>query len=65
MYGKISRTEPLLPELSANVEDMHGLLKLDALLDRIRGCVQLRGARVALALPTFVAGYLFPDLYPA
>lgn len=113
------------------IDYMHGLLKLDALLDRIRGYVQLRGARVApapkpdrptlkpeaahmlqealfrgevgrgdmirvsgmaertgrmllgqlldegllvssmpkgpvrLALPTFVAGYLFPDLYPA
>lgn len=113
------------------IDYMHSLLKLDALLDRIRGYVQLRGARVApapkpdrpplkpeaahmlqeallrgevgrgdmirvsgmaertgrmllgqlldegllvssmpkgpvrLALPTFVAGYLFPDLYPA
>lgn len=113
------------------IDYMSGLLKLDALLDRIRGYVQLRGARVApaprpdqpalkteavymlqeallrgevtrgdmirisgmaertgrmllgqllsegllvsdtpkgpvrLALPTFVAGYIFPDLYPA
>ncbi|CAG0957974.1 Fic family protein [Geobacter sp.] len=113
------------------IDYMQGLLKLDALLDRIRGYVQLRGAKVApapkpdrpplkpeaahmlqeallrgevgrgdmirvsgmaertgrmllgqlldegllvssmpkgpvrLALPTFVAGYLFPDLYPA
>ncbi|MBI1921625.1 MAG: hypothetical protein HYS23_11170 [Geobacter sp.] len=110
---------------------MQGLLQLDSLLDRIRGYVQLRSAKVApppkpgqpglkpeaaymlqeallrgevgrgdmirvsgmaertgrmllgqlldegllvanmpkgpvrLALPTFVAGYLFPDLYPA
>lgn len=113
------------------IDYMNGLLKLDALLDRIKGYVQLRGARVApgpkpeypalkpeaaymlqeallrgevtrgdmirvsgmaertgrmllgqllsegllvsdtpkgpvrLAFPTFVAGYLFPDLYPA
>lgn len=113
------------------IDYMNGLLKLDDLLDRIRGYVQLRGAKVApaplpehptlkpeaaymlqeallrgevgrgdmirvsgmaertgrmvlgqlleegllvsdmpkgpvrLAFPTFVAGYLFPDLYPA
>jgi Fic family protein len=113
------------------IDYMNSLLKLDALLDRIRGYVQLRGAKVApapkpehpalkpeaaymlqeallrgeatrgdmirvsgmaertgrmvlgqlldegllvsdtpkglvrLAFPTFVAGYLFPDLYPA
>lgn len=113
------------------IDYMSDLLKLDALLDRIKGYVQLRGARVApapkpdqpalkaeaaymlqeallrgeiargdmirfsgmaertgrmllgqlvsegllvsdtpkgpvrLAFPTFVAGYLFPDLYPA
>jgi Fic family protein len=113
------------------IDYMNGLLKLDALLDRIKGYVKLRGARVApgpkpdrgpfkpqaaymlqeallrgevargdmirvsgmaertgrmllaqlldegllvsdtpkgwvrLAFPTFVAGYLFPDLYPA
>ncbi|NVO00899.1 MAG: Fic family protein [Geobacteraceae bacterium] len=112
------------------IDYMHGLLQLDSLLDRIRGYVQLRGAKVIpppkpglptlkpeaaymlqeallrgevtrgdivrvsgmaertgrmllgqlldegllvssmpkgpvrLALPTFVAGYLFPDLYP-
>jgi Fic family protein len=113
------------------IDYMHGLLKLDTLLERIHGYVQLRGAKVApppkpgspplkpeasfmlqeallrgevgrgdmirvsgmaertgrivlsqlldegllvsnmpkgpvrLALPTFVSGYLFPDLYPA
>lgn len=113
------------------IDYMHGLLQLDSLLGRIRGYVQLRGAKIApppkpglpalkpeaaymlqeallrgevtrgemirvsgmaertgrmllgqllnegllaanmpkgpvrLALPTFVAGYLFPDLYPA
>lgn len=113
------------------IDYMQGLLQLDTLLDRMRGYVQLRGAKVApapkpdhptlkpeaaymlqeallrgevgrgdmirvsgmaertgrmvlgqlleegllvssmpkgpvrLALPTFVAGYLFPDLYPA
>jgi Fic family protein len=113
------------------IDYMNSLLKLDALLDRIKGYVQLRGAKIApgpkpehpalkpeaahmlqeallrgevtrgdmirvsgmaertgrmllgqlldegllvsdtpkgpvrLAFPTFVAGYLFPDLYPA